>query len=63
MRRRPGLKYQDVGKQVAVRRRDRVRLVKMAPEKKAGVSDAGLDMTAKAVPEMKTASRMLELES
>jgi NADH-quinone oxidoreductase subunit J len=39
MRRRPGLKYQDVGKQVAVRRRDRVRLVKMAPE--TGESSGG----------------------
>ncbi|MEY4358401.1 MAG: hypothetical protein RL469_1727, partial [Pseudomonadota bacterium] len=28
MRRRPGLKPQDVAKQVAVRRQDRVRLVK-----------------------------------
>jgi NADH-quinone oxidoreductase subunit J len=32
MRRRPGLKSQDVSRQVAVRRQDRVRLVKMAPE-------------------------------
>jgi NADH-quinone oxidoreductase subunit J len=32
MRRRPGLKTQDVAKQVAVRREDRVRLVKMDPE-------------------------------
>ena len=29
MRRRPGLKVQDVGKQVAVRREDRVRIVKL----------------------------------
>jgi NADH-quinone oxidoreductase subunit J len=29
MRKRPGLKVQDVGKQVAVRREDRVRIVKM----------------------------------
>jgi NADH-quinone oxidoreductase subunit J len=32
MRKRPGLKVQDVGKQVAVRREDRVRLVKMPAE-------------------------------
>jgi NADH-quinone oxidoreductase subunit J len=34
MRRRQGLKYQDIGAQVAVRPGDRVRLVKMAPEKR-----------------------------
>ena len=34
MRRRRGLKYQDIGAQVAVRPSDRVRLVKMAPEKR-----------------------------
>lgn len=34
MRRRPGVKTQDVTKQVAVRREDRVRLVKMDAEKK-----------------------------
>jgi len=34
MRRRAGLKYQDINKQVAVRREDRVRLVKMAAEKR-----------------------------
>ena len=32
LRRRPGLKRQDIGAQVAVRRADRVRLVKMEPE-------------------------------
>jgi NADH-quinone oxidoreductase subunit J len=32
MRRRPGLKTQDVSRQVAVRRKDRVRLVKVEPE-------------------------------
>ncbi len=32
MRRRPGLKVQDVGEQVAVRRSDRVRMVQMKPE-------------------------------
>jgi NADH-quinone oxidoreductase subunit J len=32
MRRRPGQKLQDVGKQVAVRARDRVRIVKMDAE-------------------------------
>ena len=32
MRRRPGLKTQDVSRQVAVRRQDRVRLVKLEPE-------------------------------
>jgi NADH-quinone oxidoreductase subunit J len=32
MRRRPGLKTQDVAAQVAVRRQDRVRLVKVEPE-------------------------------
>jgi len=34
MRRRPGLKVQNIGKQVAVRAKDRVRLVKMDAEKK-----------------------------
>jgi NADH-quinone oxidoreductase subunit J len=37
MRERPGLKVQDVAKQVSVRREERVRLVKMAAEKR----DAG----------------------
>jgi len=32
MRRRPGLKLQDIGKQVSVRAADRVRLVEMPPE-------------------------------
>ncbi len=35
MRRRQGLKFQDVSKQVAVRREERVRIVKMEPEKRA----------------------------
>lgn len=34
MRRRPGLKYQNVSRQVAVDRKDRVRIVKMEPEKR-----------------------------
>ncbi|MFQ6006721.1 MAG: NADH-quinone oxidoreductase subunit J [Woeseia sp.] len=34
MRRRPGLKVQDISKQVAVRASDRVRIVKMKPEKR-----------------------------
>jgi NADH-quinone oxidoreductase subunit J len=34
LRRRAGLKYQDINKQVAVRRSDRVRLVKMEAEKR-----------------------------
>jgi len=34
MRRRPGLKYQNVARQVRVRREDRVRLIKMDAEKK-----------------------------
>ncbi len=34
MRRRPGLKVQDIGRQVAVRREDRVRIVSMAAEEK-----------------------------
>jgi NADH-quinone oxidoreductase subunit J len=34
MRRRAGLKHQDVSRQVAVRREDRVRLVKMDPERR-----------------------------
>ncbi len=33
MRRRPNTKFQDISKQVAVRRNDRVRIVKMAAEK------------------------------
>ena len=40
LRRRPDSKYQDIGKQVAVRRNDRVRMVKMAAEKKnSGAAD------------------------
>jgi NADH-quinone oxidoreductase subunit J len=35
MRRRPGLKVQDIAAQVAVRRQDRVRLVQVASEKKS----------------------------
>ena len=35
MRKRPGLKAQNIAKQVAVRREDRVRLVKMDAEKKS----------------------------
>ena len=34
MRRRPGLKQQDIGRQVSVRAADRVRIVKMAAEKR-----------------------------
>ena len=34
MRRRPGLKQQDISAQVAVRAADRLRIVKMAPEKR-----------------------------
>ena len=34
MRKRPGLKVQNIGKQVAVRAKDRVRVVKMDAEKK-----------------------------
>lgn len=34
MRKRPGLKAQDIAKQVAVRAQDRIRIVKMDPEKK-----------------------------
>ena len=34
MRKRPGLKVQDIGKQVAVRAKDRIRVVKMDAEKK-----------------------------
>ena len=33
MRKRPGLKVQDIARQVAVRREDRVRIVKMDAEK------------------------------
>ena len=36
MRKRPGLKQQNISKQVAVRAEDRVRLVKMPAEKPAG---------------------------
>lgn len=35
MRKRPGLKVQDIARQVAVRREDRVRLVKMDAEKRS----------------------------
>ena len=34
MRKRPGLKVQDISKQVAVRAKDRIRIVKMEAEKK-----------------------------
>jgi NADH-quinone oxidoreductase subunit J len=34
MRKRPGLKQQDIAKQVAVRAKDRIRVVKMDPESK-----------------------------
>ena len=34
MRKRPGLKVQDIGKQVSVRAKDRIRIVKMDAEKK-----------------------------
>jgi NADH-quinone oxidoreductase subunit J len=34
MRKRPGLKVQDVSKQVRVRREDRIRIVEMPAEKK-----------------------------
>ena len=40
MRRRPGLKQQNVAKQVAVRAKDRVRIVKMAAEKPAGEGES-----------------------
>ena len=35
LRRRPGLKVQDVSRQVAVRAEDRLRVVKVAPEKRS----------------------------
>src|SRR5882757_2028392 len=35
LRRRPGLKVQDIGKQVGVRAKDRVRIVKMESEKRS----------------------------
>ena len=35
LRRRPGLKVQDIGKQVAVQAKDRIRIVKMDPEKRS----------------------------
>ena len=35
MRKRPGLKVQNIAKQVAVRAKDRVRVVKMDPEKRS----------------------------
>jgi NADH-quinone oxidoreductase subunit J len=35
MRRRPGLKVQDIGKQVSVNAKDRVRIVKMDAEKRS----------------------------
>ena len=35
MRRRPGLKVQDIGKQISVKREDRVRLVSMESEKES----------------------------
>jgi NADH-quinone oxidoreductase subunit J len=34
MRRRAGLRYQDVSRQVAVDPKDRIRILKMAPEKR-----------------------------
>ena len=38
MRRRPGLKQQNIAKQVAVRAEDRIRVVKMEPETGEGES-------------------------
>src|SRR5262249_58938997 len=35
LRRRPGLKVQDISKQVAVQAKDRIRIVKMNPEKRS----------------------------
>src|SRR5215813_12104781 len=35
LRRRPGLKVQDISKQVAVQAKDRIRIVKMEPEKRS----------------------------
>ena len=35
LRRRPGLKVQDINKQVAVQAKDRIRIVKMDPEKRS----------------------------
>jgi NADH-quinone oxidoreductase subunit J len=35
LRRRPGLKVQDISKQVAVQAKDRIRIVKMDPEKRS----------------------------
>jgi len=43
MRRRPQAKYQDPARQVAIRRSDRVRLVKMAAEKKTATTAGGAD--------------------
>ena len=40
MRKRPGLKLQNVARQVAVRREDRVRIIKMAAEGTSTVPDA-----------------------
>jgi NADH-quinone oxidoreductase subunit J len=40
MRKRPGLKQQNVAKQVAVRREDRVRIIKMEAEGKGAPGPA-----------------------
>jgi NADH-quinone oxidoreductase subunit J len=49
MRRRPGLKAQDVGAQVAVRREERVRLVQVAPARREVPPPPAADQAAQAV--------------
>jgi NADH-quinone oxidoreductase subunit J len=48
MRRRAGLKQQDVAKQVAVRREDRVRIVQLAAEKSASITAPTAELPDKA---------------
>jgi NADH-quinone oxidoreductase subunit J len=49
MRRRPGLKAQDISAQVAVRREERVRLVQVAPSKREPPPPPPADPAAQAV--------------
>ena len=49
MRRRPGLKPQDVSEQVAVRATDRVRIVQVAPSRREEPAAAAADPTGQAV--------------
>jgi NADH-quinone oxidoreductase subunit J len=54
MRQRTGYKTQDIGRQVAVRREDRVRIVKMDAEKKVGAAAGAVPPATEQKPEGKS---------